>query len=181
MDRWRNQLESDAQLPGYQGAAVPHVDEVGRWLNDNVPANRRIGLIHGDFQFSNLMLSHVEPKVVGVIDWELSTLGDPVLDLCWTLARWVEPGDPEGIPPFLDPWDGFPSRADLIHLYGEMTGRDMAAIGWYQTLACYKMACIFEGSYARALAGQAPMETGERLHNTSIWLFKKAYQLLRKL
>jgi len=181
VDRWRTQLESYAQLPDYRGPELPHVDEVSRWLNDNVPADRRIGLIHGDFQFSNLMLSHVKPKVVGVIDWELSTLGDPVLDLCWALARWVEPGDPEGIPPFLDPWDGFPSRADLIHLYGEMTGRDMASIGWYQTLACYKMACIFEGSYARALAGQAPMETGERLHKTSIWLFKKAYQLLRKL
>ncbi len=178
VNRWRSQLEGYLKMPGYSNVTLPHVDAVSRWLDDNVPDNQRIGIIHGDLQYSNAMFSYTEPKIVGLIDWELSSLGDPMLDLCWALARWFEPGDPEGQPPYLEPWDGFLSRAELITLYGEATGRDMTAVGWYQTLACYKMGCILEGTYARALAGQAPMAIGERLHRTSIWLFRKAFQLM---
>jgi len=178
VDRWRSQLEGYLQLPGYRSVLLPHVDEVCRWLGNNVPADQRIGIIHGDFQFTNVMFYFDKPQIVGLIDWELSTLGDPVLDLCWALARWVEPGDPDGEAPFLEPWDGFSSRADLVKLYGELTGRDMSAIVWYQTLACYKMGCVFEGTYARALSGQAPMDTGERLHRSSVWQLRKARQLI---
>lgn len=178
VDRWRSQLEGYRKLPGYAGVTLPHVDEVCRWLGDNVPTDRRIGIIHGDLQFANAMFSFDQPRIVGVIDWELSTLGDPMLDLCWMMSRWMEAGDPEGEPPFLEPWDGFLSRAELTKLYGEVTGRDMSSVGWYLTLACYKQGCILEGTYARALAGQAPMATGERLHKTSIWLLRKAYQLM---
>lgn len=178
VDRWRSQLEGYLQLPGYRNVLLPHVDEVCRWLGDNLPADRRIGVIHGDFQFTNIMFHRDQPAIVGLIDWELSSLGDPVLDLCWTLARWVEAGDPPGFAPFLEPWDGFLCRGDLIRLYGELTGRDMSAIGWYQTLACYKMGCVFEGSYARALSGQAPMDIGERLHRSAVWLLHKARQLI---
>lgn len=178
--RWRSQLEGYAKMPGYAGMMLPHVEQVGRWLDDNVPDNQRVGVIHGDFQFANAMFSFTQPRIAGLIDWELSTLGDPCLDLSWLLARWVEPGDPGGLAPFLEPWDGFLSRAELMKLYGELTGRDMSAAGWYLALACYKMGCIFEGSYARALAGQAPMATGERLHASAIWLFRKAWQLIRQ-
>jgi aminoglycoside phosphotransferase (APT) family kinase protein len=178
VDRWRSQLEGYLQLPGYKNILLPHVDEVCRWLGDNIPAGQRIGIIHGDFQFTNAMFAHDAPRIVGMIDWELSTLGDPVLDLCWALARWVEDGDPDGEPPFLDPWDGFPSRAELLRLYGELTGRDLSEIVWFQVLAGYKMGCVFEGTYARALSGQAPMATGERLHRSAIWQLRKARQLI---
>ncbi|MBM3348041.1 MAG: phosphotransferase family protein [Betaproteobacteria bacterium] len=178
VDRWRSQLEGYLLLPGYTEVLLPHVDEVCRWLGDNIPANQRIGVIHGDFQFSNAMYAHTEPRIVGMIDWELSSLGDPVLDLCWALARWVEDGDPEGETPFLEPWDGFPSRAELMGLYGELTGRDLSEIAWFQVLASYKMGCVFEGTYARALSGQAPMAIGERLHRTSVWQLRKSRQLI---
>jgi aminoglycoside phosphotransferase (APT) family kinase protein len=67
----------------------------------------------------------------------------------------------------------------LIALYGEMTGRNMAEMPWYFVLACYKLGCILEGSYARAKAGKASMETGVWLHNYAHWLFLKAKQLTR--
>jgi aminoglycoside phosphotransferase (APT) family kinase protein len=178
--RWRNQLESYNQLPGYPGSALPHVDEVCKWLGDNLPRKRLIGIIHGDFQFTNAMFSMEAPIISGMIDWELSSLGDPLLDLAWTLARWVEPDDPEGLEPFIEPWQGFMTTAEMAAMYGEITGRDMTELAWFRVLAGYKMGCVFEGSYARALAGQAPMATGERLHRSALWLLRKALQIAQK-
>ncbi|MGE0387875.1 MAG: phosphotransferase family protein [Gammaproteobacteria bacterium] len=178
VDRWRSQLEGYAKLPGYQGSSLPHVDEVGRWLADHLPADGRIGIIHGDYQFPNVMFSHEAPRITGLIDWELSTLGDPLLDLGWVLTSWAEPGDPPGRTPNVEPWDGFVPRAELVRLYGERTGRNMDAMPWFFVLACYKLGCILEGSYARAMAGQAPMDIGTRLHAYAVWLFTKARQLI---
>lgn len=176
--RWRAQLESYRELQGYEGSSLPYVEEVGRWLNDHLPKNGRIGIIHGDYQFPNVMFSPHAPRIVGLIDWELSTLGDPLLDLGWVLQSWTEPGDPEGHDPIVTPWDGFSPRAELVELYGRMTGRNMSEMPWYFVLACYKLGCILEGTYARAMAGKASMETGLSLHNYAHWLFRKAKQLI---
>lgn len=125
VERWRSQLEGYAANTGYDPGELPHVEEVGRWLTDNLPADRRIGLVHGDLQFPNVMFSLRAPRISGVIDWELASLGDPLLDLGWILSSWYEDGDPEGKSPMVRPWDGFLSRAGLVELYGELSGRDM--------------------------------------------------------
>lgn len=178
VDRWRSQLEGYKQLEGYAGGHLPNVDLVGRWLGDNLPADRCIGIIHGDFQYPNVMYSHSAPIIAGLIDWELSTLGDPLLDLGWMLTSWCESGDPDGKSPVVQPWDGFMTRGELVKLYGELSGRDMTQMPWYFCLACYKLACILEGSYARSLAGQAPVETGKSLHQYALWLLAKAGQIM---
>jgi aminoglycoside phosphotransferase (APT) family kinase protein len=175
--RWRSQLDGYKEMPNYEGHALPNVDEIGTWLSDNAPSSGKIGIIHGDFQFPNVMFSLQAPRISGVIDWELTTLGDPLLDLGWVLSSWWEEGDPDGKTPMVQPWDGFVSRADLIKLYGEVTGRDLSDMPWFFGLACYKLACILEGTYARAKAGQAQMEIGERLHAYALWLLAKAKQL----
>ncbi len=178
VSRWRSQLEGYRAMPNYGGNELPHVDEVGRWLNDNLPGNRRIGIIHGDFQFPNVMFSLSAPRISGVIDWELATLGDPLLDLGWVLTSWWEEGDPEGKKPLVQPWDGFLPRAELIRLYGEISGRDMSVMPWFFTLACYKLACLLEGTYARSKAGQIPADVGEQVHGYAVWLMAKAMQLI---
>ena len=180
VDRWRSQLEGYRDLEGYPGHALPNVDKVGRWLTDNLPGNRQIGIIHGDFQYPNVMYFHDKPKIAGLIDWELSSLGDPLLDLGWMLSSWSEDNDPAGKDPRVTPWDGFMTRAELISLYGELTGRDMSEMPWFFVLACYKLACILEGSFARACAGQAPKDVGDRLHDYALWLLAKADQLIAK-
>jgi aminoglycoside phosphotransferase (APT) family kinase protein len=176
--RWRSQLEGYRELPGYDGQDLPEVDFVGRWLTDNCPASGRIGVIHGDFQYPNVMYAYDAPKVIGLIDWELSTLGDPLLDLGWMLSSWCEPGDPEGKSPVIRPWDGFMSRAEIVSLYGEISGRDMSDMPWYFCLACFKLACILEGSYARSKSGQIAAETGLHLHRYALWLLSKARQII---
>jgi aminoglycoside phosphotransferase (APT) family kinase protein len=178
VERWRSQLGSYAELPGYDRPELPGFERVAEWLDANVPSDHRIGVIHGDFQWANVMYAHDEPKLVALVDWELSTLGDPLLDLGWILTSWSEPGDPPGHELQVAPWSDFPTRAELIQQYGELTGRDMAVMPWFFVLACYKLGVILEGTWARALSGQAPMDIGQSLHDTALWLFAKAEQLV---
>ena len=96
VSRWRSQLEGYRELEGYSGSELPHVDRVGQWLEDHRPAQCHIGIVHGDYQFANVMFSNTEPKLAAIVDWELSTLGDPLLDLAWMLTAWHEPDDPPG-------------------------------------------------------------------------------------
>jgi len=177
VDRWRSQLDGYRSMPNYDGA-LPHVDEVGKWLTGNLPTDKRIGVVHGDLQFANVMFSMRAPRVSGVVDWELTSLGDPLLDLGWILTSWWEPGDPDGKRPLVQPWEDFASRAELVTLYGELTGRDMSSVPWFFTLACYKLACLLEGTYARSKQGQVPEKVGQSVHGYALWLMSKAAQLI---
>ncbi|WP_395398116.1 phosphotransferase family protein [Novosphingobium sp. BL-8A] len=177
VERWRSQLEGYAATPGYDPAELAHVDAVGRWLADNLPRDRRIGLVHGDMQFPNVMFSLKVPKISGVLDWELVSLGDPLLDLGWILSSWSEPGDPEGKSPMVRPWDGFLSRRELVELYGTLSGRNMDEMPWFFALACYKLACLLEGTYAASKAGKVPANVGESVHGYATWLMTKARQI----
>lgn len=177
VERWRSQLDGYRSVPEYDGA-LPHIDEIGRWLSDHPPIHQRIGLVHGDFQFANVMFSNHAPRISGVVDWELTTLGDPLLDLGWVLTSWWEPGDPEGKKPLVHPWDGFLSRADLVSLYGQISGRDVGEIAWFFALACYKLACLLEGTYVRSRQGQLPEAVGRGVHGYALWLMSKAHQII---
>jgi aminoglycoside phosphotransferase (APT) family kinase protein len=178
VSRWRSQLDSYRELDGYDGPDLEGVDRVGDWLDSNRPAECHIGIIHGDYQFANVMFARDAPKLAAIVDWELSTLGDPLLDLAWLLAAWSEPGDPPGKPMQFGPWHDMPSRAELVERYAGISGRDTSAMPWFLVLACYKLGIVLEGTYARACAGQAPKEIGDALHAYTVWLFAKANQLL---
>jgi aminoglycoside phosphotransferase (APT) family kinase protein len=174
VSRWRAQLESYAEHEGWPGAdSIPGVERVGEWLDMNRPAKFRPGIIHGDFHLSNVMFCYDSPELAAVVDWELTTIGDPLLDLGWLLATWPDPDEPGGVVS-VTPWDGFPEPDELIRHYAARSDRDLSAIGWYGVLACYKLGLILEGTYARACAGKAPAETGERLHAQTLRLLGRA-------
>jgi aminoglycoside phosphotransferase (APT) family kinase protein len=175
VDRWRRQLEGYSEL-GYTSTVA--IDGIGGWLQTHVPSTTQIGVIHGDLQWPNTMFSREEPRLMAIIDWELSTLGDPLLDLAWILTSWVEEDDPPGHVPIITPTDGLPSRKELIQRYGEASGRDLSDMHWYFVLACYKLGILLEGTWARAQVGKAPMEIGVHLHSYALWLFSKAEQLI---
>jgi aminoglycoside phosphotransferase (APT) family kinase protein len=177
--RWRSQLDGYRELEGYTGSELPHVDRVGTWLDENRPSACHIGILHGDYQFANVMFSNTEPELAAIVDWELSTLGDPLLDLAWMLTAWHEPDDPPGHGSGGGPlWDRMPSRQDVIDHYGAVSGRPVDDMPWFFVLACYKLGILLEGSYARALAGQAQMEMGTMLHSYATWLFEKGAQTI---
>lgn len=173
--RWQSQLDSYSQLPGWTGPdAIPGVAEVGRWLEANRPAEFVPGIIHGDYHLANVMFRPDSAELAAIIDWELSTLGDPLLDLGWLIATWPEDGMPRAAALAIEPWDGFCTAAELIAHYQTVSGRDLAQIDWFIVLACYKLGIILEGTHARACAGLAPRETGDQLHAQTINLFERA-------
>lgn len=178
VDRWRSQLDGYAALAGYPGPEIDRVDRVGDWLTAHRPTSCRIGVIHGDYQFANVMLHPAEPRVAAIIDWELSTLGDPMLDLAWLLTAWSEDDDPPGKPGQIAPWVDMPSRAELAARYCDQIGRDERELPWFFVLACYKLGILLEGTHARACAGLAPKEFGDLLHAMTVWLFARANQTI---
>jgi aminoglycoside phosphotransferase (APT) family kinase protein len=179
VDRWRSQLEDYLHLPGYSEIAIPHVDVVGAWLDAHRPSAFQPGLVHGDYQFANVIYAHDRVELRAIVDWELTTLGDPLLDLGWILASWHEPGDPPGHFLRIDPWGTFPTRSELVQHYLDRTGRDSSAVPWYYVLACYKLGILLEGTYARAMGSDVVSDVAERLHGNARWLLTNAERLCR--
>jgi aminoglycoside phosphotransferase (APT) family kinase protein len=171
--RWLAQLGSYAASPGWPGATgLPGVSRVADWLARHTPPHFAPGIMHGDFHLANVMFRHDGPRLAAIVDWELATIGDPLLDLGWLLATWPAAGEAWAIG--VSPWDGFPTPAELIARYRDLTTRDLSAIDWYAVLACFKLAIILEGTHARACAGAAPTATGDRLHAHAVGLFERA-------
>lgn len=176
--RWRAQLESYADSPEWDGLQdLVGVGRIGAWLDANRPLEYRPGLMHGDYHLANVMFRYDAPKLAAIVDWELTTIGDPLLDLGWLMATWPERVDAFGVGAVgVTPWDGFPAIDDVITHYTDSATRDTTAIEWYGVLACFKLAIVQEGTYARARAGKVPMEIGQHLHERSVWLLKRALQ-----
>ena len=90
--RWKSQLDSYRQYAGWPGpGGIPGVDEVAAWLERHRPASFEPGIIHGDYHLANVMFRHDSAELAAIVDWELTTIGDPLLDLGWLLATWREP------------------------------------------------------------------------------------------
>ncbi len=170
--RWRRQLESYAAFDGYDGPDLPGVDRVGGWLEAHRPDDFTLGIIHGDYHLANVMAAHDRPELTAVLDWELTTLGDPRLDLAWFLTTSGGAGSFETVT------DGFPTMDELVARYNDGTGLRLDDLTWWRTLACYKLGIILEGTNARAAAGRAPVETGRDLHGRAVDLFDQASDLI---
>ena len=171
--RWRSELESYRRHEGYPGPDIPGLDEVAAWLEAHRPATFSPGLSHGDYHLANVLIRPDGPEVVAIVDWEMCTLGDPLLDLGWLLATW--PTAEEGlVSGAIGTAGGLPTGPELVARYGERTTRDLSNIDWYEVLACFKLGIILEGTHARAFAGKAPVEVGDLLHATTLTLFARA-------
>jgi len=123
------------------------------------------------------MFSPSSPEVAAILDWEMCTIGDPLLDLGWLLATWPEHGnDDSTIGGALGDAGGLATRDELVERYAAQSDRDLSALDWYVVLACFKLGIILEGTYARACAGKAEVEVGQRLHATTLSLFRRALE-----
>jgi len=175
--RWLSELEGYAKHDGYPGAEIPGLDAVASWLEANLPTSSfRAGISHGDYHLSNMMFRFDSPDVAAIVDWEMSTIGDPLLDLGWLLATWPAPG---AFSIGANLGDGLPSPDELVARYASRSDRDLSAIGWYEVMACFKLGIVLEGTHARAFAGKAPKPIGDMLHASTLGLFGRAVQRIQ--
>jgi aminoglycoside phosphotransferase (APT) family kinase protein len=180
VDRWKGQLASYAEFPDWTGPdQIPGVSEVEAWLNRHLPATFEPGVIHGDYHLANVLFRPDCGDLAAIVDWELTTIGDPLIDLGWLLATWPQGDNPAQEDVSVHPWTGFPTADALVAHYRPRTRRDLSAIDWYAVLACFKLGIILEGTHARASAGKAPQETGDLLHAKTIGLFERALRWIR--
>jgi aminoglycoside phosphotransferase (APT) family kinase protein len=114
-------------------------------------------ILHGDLRLGNVMLSRTAPaRIIGVLDWELAGIGDPLVDVGYTLATYAMPGEPLHALTELSTATlaaGFPTRDQLAARYAASTGRDLSRLAWYEALALWKLAVLFEFSRRRLVSG----------------------------
>jgi aminoglycoside phosphotransferase (APT) family kinase protein len=152
--RWNGQWERT------KTREVKAVDELGGRLARLMPASQRESIVHGDYRLDNCLMALADPsRVTAVLDWELSTLGDPLTDLGLLLFYWREPGEDERVlTPAVTRNPGFPRRAHLAERYAQRTGASLDDIAFYEAFAHFKFAVIAQGIAARvavdAMAGQ---------------------------
>lgn len=169
--RWLGQLET------YRSREIPGIDEVGGWLESERPSDGEPAILHGDYQFINVMFANDPPaRLAAVVDWEQSTIGDPLLDLGWLLAGWQDPGEEETrfTSAYFADRTGLPSRDELAVRYAEVSGRSLEHLGYYQVLALFKLACILEGSYHRFATGKSTLPVHEAMGPLVLKLARQA-------
>lgn len=145
LKRWSGQWEK-SKTREHSG-----VEGLAERLRAAAPEQRELTLVHGDFHLSNVITSIVDGRVTAVVDWELCTLGDPLADVGALLAYWPQAGEGYVGPFMSSTLDGFPTRAELADAYFAQTGRDPSALGFWHTLALWKVSIIAEGILRRLL------------------------------
>jgi len=144
----------------YRAAAteqVPEMEAIAEWMADHAPAESGATVIHNDFKFDNLLLDRDDPaRVAAVLDWEMATVGCPLMDLGTALALWIEAGDPEellaaAMGPTFSP--GMWSRRRLAEVYAERSGRSVDGIAFHYTFGLFKVAVIVQQIFARYRRG----------------------------
>lgn len=131
----------------------PEVEPVATWMRQHMPPAAAATLLHNDYKYDNTVLNPEKPtEIIGVLDWEMSTIGDPLTDLGTALAYWIDPNDPEELQQLR--WgpttqDGSLSRAGLVARYAKTTGRDVSHMPFYLAFARFKVAVIVQQIYYR--------------------------------
>ena len=146
----------------YEKAKTAELGEVSTltaWLQENVPTNKEATIIHYDYKLNNAMFSQDYTEMVGLFDWEMTTVGDPLADLGVAMSYWMHADDPKmllhafGEPP-ITTLPGFYTREEFIARYAEKSGRDVSTINYYITFAYFKLAVICQQIYYRYAKGQ---------------------------
>ena len=151
--RYINSMTDDA--PGFEGVMT--------WLSDKMPEDTdRPAVIHNDYKFDNVVLDPSEPlHIIGVLDWEMATIGDPLMDLGNSLAYWVNKDDPPALQMIRQMptnAEGMLSRDELVTLYGELTGRSVENFDYYYCFGLFRLAVIAQQIYYRFYHGQTSDE-----------------------
>ena len=184
VDRWSGQLKSyPEKYKGYQPRQLEGLETIEGWLRDNTPKKEVRGIIHGDVGTPNMMFHHAPPaRLAAMIDWELSTIGDPMIDMGWFTGGMIDERFPDltSASGLSDP-DQFPTRQELMRYYASGTGRDPDELDYFTLLAGFKSACILEYKVAQAQAGKLPEDVGRFFARIVDESLKKNAELVRRI
>jgi len=171
VDRWMSHLAA------VQFRDIPGIDEAAAWLRTHKPRHYEPGIMHGDYQFANVMFRHGAPaRLAAIVDWEMATVGDPLLDLGWVIQGWIDPDEDRSTGSYVD-LTGMPTRAELLEHYARRSGRDVDEIDYYVILARFKLAVVLEAGYARVVQGSADNPKMEAFGDVVLSLAVRAAEL----
>ncbi|WP_458413413.1 phosphotransferase family protein [Schinkia sp. CFF1] len=162
---------------------IAGVEELEKWLIDNIPTSPPASIVHCDYKLNNMMFANCNPgEIIGLFDWELSTLGDPLTDVGAMLAYWEQEGDPyTGLTSVSkESQFGFASRRELLEMYATQSGRDVSKIDYYLAFAFYKIAGILQQIYYRWKMGEAKDERFGKLGQGVINLMELSLRARKK-
>ena len=179
IDRWSKQYKASETEP------IEAMDRLIAWLPANIPAGDDTSIVHGDFRLDNMIFHPAEPRVLAVLDWELSTLGHPLADFAYHVMAWrLSPAEYRGLRGADLPALGIPGEEDYLQMYLDRTCRPRpSARDWefYLAFNLFRAAAIFQGVMARAVAGNAAsaqaVETGKRARPTAEFGWKLVEKL----
>jgi aminoglycoside phosphotransferase (APT) family kinase protein len=138
---------------GSQTHDLPEVNRISTWLKEHMPATSAAALIHNDYKYDNIVLDPADvTRIVGVLDWEMATIGDPLTDLGTTLAYWADPQDPDELQKIRwcpSTYAGSLTRAQLVERYARATGHNVSNMVFYLAFARFKVAVIVQQIYYR--------------------------------
>jgi aminoglycoside phosphotransferase (APT) family kinase protein len=142
---------------------APDAEKVMYWLTENMPPDStKPGLIHNDFKLDNIVLDESDPmSIVGVLDWEMATIGDPLMDLGSSLAYWIQKDDHQdllAIRMMPTNAEGAPTREELVKLYSELSGLETGNFDFYYCFGLFRLAAIAQQIYYRYFHGQTKDE-----------------------
>jgi len=144
VDRWIAFFER------IKGREIDGLDVATAWLRNHRPIDFIPGLMHGDYQFANVMYKHGAPaQMAAIVDWEMGTVGDPKLDLGWMVQSWPEETDTASAMSYVD-MRGMPSRTQVVDHYAKVSGRQVDDLDYYLVLAKWKLAIVLEQGFQRA-------------------------------
>ena len=173
VDRWL------AHLAQCRFRDIPGIEEAAAWLRGYRPRAYRPGILHGDYQFANVMYRHGAPaRLAAIVDWEMATIGDPLPDLGWVLMGWPDPGEDRAHAGYVD-YTGMPSRAELCERYAQNSGLPVDEIDYYVVLARFKIAIVLEAGYARYVKGGADNPKIAAFGDVVLDMARKAAELAR--
>lgn len=173
-----------AQLASYGGRDLPAAHDIGRWLDAHRPAGQAPTLFHGDYKLDNVLYAtDAPPRLLAVVDWEMGTIGDPLIDLAWALIFHPVGGTmPLGTSgPHTFALDHLPSAEAMVARYAERSGRDVSSINWYHVFSRWKGAIVLEGSFAKWQRGESNKAVHEHFGSQTDRLLLSAAALIEAL
>jgi len=170
VDRWTKQYRAS------ETEHLPEMEKLIEWLPRTLPVQERVSIVHGDYRLDNMIFHASEPRVIAVLDWELSTLGDPMADFTYLLMQWIMPG--------LDGVDlkalNIPTMEEAAQIYCGVTGMKLPDLNWYFAYNLFRLAGILQGIVGRIRDGTAANDKAIESVKRMVPMTKQAWAYAQK-